>query len=568
MAPEQVEGRSKDLTPRTDVYALGAILYETLAGRPPYLGETPMEIYNQILRGEPVPPRRLNPKLSGELEAIVLKALDREPSRRYPAADALAEDLRRFCNGEPVQARPAAMPTRLWRKAVRQRRILLPTLGSLVLALAFGSWAAASARWRSQKIADGLTAAAAREREGKDQDALYSYRAVLSLDPANADASAGAGRMEQAVKIREAREASLREQERLRNAPRPLEKGLIGWWTFEDVEHESVPDALGRGNVGRFTAPWRSVPGHLGNALSFQGAPGEVEIPTFSRSSNALTLSVWVFHPELPTRPMTYVSVGVATLGAGGTDASLEITLKLRLREHRLLVPGLLRKNRWTLVSGTWDGAALHLYRDGYLVGSRRLEGIVEPSSGARIASTTDPTTGAIDDVRIYERALPPEELRELKREAGVAEAEAWVPIFDGRTLDCIVGAARPHWRVDGGALMPSPGKPEAAQTRSEVTDAEVRFRFGVQDVESAGFAVRQGPQGSARVRFATVRLRELEGKPHELIFRCLGEAVTATLDGEEAFVEIEGQARSGRIQFTGVGGSFRILSLEIRELE
>src|SRR5437763_8955199 len=167
---------------KPDVYALGAILYESLTGRPPFLGDTPMDIYSQILKGEPVPPRRLNPKLSRELEAVVLKAMDREPSRRYPTADALAEDLRRFCDGEPVQARHVGIHTRMWRKAVRQRRFLLPTVGSLLLALAFGSWALASTRWRSQKIAGGLAAAAAQEREGKDQDALYSYRSVLSLD--------------------------------------------------------------------------------------------------------------------------------------------------------------------------------------------------------------------------------------------------------------------------------------------------------------------------------------------------------------------------------------------------
>jgi hypothetical protein len=116
MSPEQVGGRSKEITPRTDVHALGAILYEAVAGRPPYHGETAPEIYAKIVREEPERPRFWNPAVSRELETILLKALEKDPARRYATALELAEDLRRYLDGKPVLARPATLAYRLYRR--------------------------------------------------------------------------------------------------------------------------------------------------------------------------------------------------------------------------------------------------------------------------------------------------------------------------------------------------------------------------------------------------------------------------------------------------------------------
>jgi serine/threonine-protein kinase len=131
MAPEQAAAR-KDVGPAADVYALGAILYELLTGRPPFREATPLDTLVQVLEGEPVPPRRLNPRLPRALELICLKCLEKAPERRYPAVSALADDLERFLDGEAVEARAHGA----WQYLVRWARrepALASRLGGLVV---------------------------------------------------------------------------------------------------------------------------------------------------------------------------------------------------------------------------------------------------------------------------------------------------------------------------------------------------------------------------------------------------------------------------------------------------
>jgi serine/threonine protein kinase len=115
MAPEQAHGRLHEVGPATDVYSLGAILYELLTGRPPFRGQSTLETLDQVRTREPVPPRRRQSGIPSELDAICLKCLEKAANKRYSDGGGLADDLRRWLRGEPTEARPLRWPSRLCR---------------------------------------------------------------------------------------------------------------------------------------------------------------------------------------------------------------------------------------------------------------------------------------------------------------------------------------------------------------------------------------------------------------------------------------------------------------------
>jgi WD40 repeat protein len=138
MAPEQACGWTKRAGPPADVYALGAIFYELLTGRPPFRGATMLETLEQVKTVDPVPPSRLVPRLPRDVETVCLKCLQKEPARRYSDAAALADDLGRYAAGLPVRARRVGEAERAWRWC-RRNPVTAGLVGGIALALVVGT---------------------------------------------------------------------------------------------------------------------------------------------------------------------------------------------------------------------------------------------------------------------------------------------------------------------------------------------------------------------------------------------------------------------------------------------
>jgi WD40 repeat protein len=164
MAPEQAAGKTREIGTAADVYGLGAILYELLTRRPPFLADSALETVSKVVSEEPVAPSRLRPKVPRDLETICLKCLQKAPSRRYVSAQALADDLGRFLRGEPVQGRPVGA----WERAARWARRRPALAGLVAVSLAAALTLAVGGLWYHVRLRAALASAEERRRQADD----------------------------------------------------------------------------------------------------------------------------------------------------------------------------------------------------------------------------------------------------------------------------------------------------------------------------------------------------------------------------------------------------------------
>jgi WD40 repeat protein len=180
MAPEQASGKNKEVGPATDIYALGAILYEMLSGRPPFKAETALDTILQVVEEDPVTLTRLQPNVPRDLETICLKCLEKLPGKRYASALELAEDLQHFLAGEPIRARPIG----IWERAVKwgKRRPAVAGLLTLVLVVAGLGLVGVLLQWQRAEVAHReASARAISEADARSQAQSALGRAESSL---------------------------------------------------------------------------------------------------------------------------------------------------------------------------------------------------------------------------------------------------------------------------------------------------------------------------------------------------------------------------------------------------
>ena len=300
MSPEQASGRPERIGPAADQFSLGSVLYEMLTGKLPFQGGGLREMLNAISEHDPIPPRRLRPSVDRDAETICLKALEKDPSRRYARIGDLADDLGRRLAGEPIHARPRTLAERAMRAFSRQRRVAIAVLGTAAILAAIG---VPILRDRGRHAADEKAA-----REAADLAAAEKGRAL-------ADAQAvleKAGRVQTVLARWTALapvvqgldaihyDGSLTEQEFRRRAQEP-------WARIERFCEETPSDSASRA-VARALSGWaRRLTGHEDEGTTWMREARTIDpdVPYGALMEAMSTFADYVGAQALPAFTMT-----------------------------------------------------------------------------------------------------------------------------------------------------------------------------------------------------------------------------------------------------------------------
>lgn len=176
MAPEQAQGRHERMDRRTDVYGLGATFYHLLTNQTPFAGTSGIDVLMKVLKEDPIPVRKLNPAAPYDLEVVVMKCLEKEPARRYDSARAVAEEIRRYLNGDPIRARRTSWAYRAARKARKHRALFVVSVAAvLALSVLAGVWIRERVR--------AVERAAVARQFGQEVERIDAIMRIASLVP-------------------------------------------------------------------------------------------------------------------------------------------------------------------------------------------------------------------------------------------------------------------------------------------------------------------------------------------------------------------------------------------------
>lgn len=325
MSPEQAAG-SKDISPSSDVYSLGAILYELMTGKPPFCGETPLATLNLVAEADPIPPRLLNPGVDRDLETICLKCLEKSPARRYESADSLADDLHRYLGGEPITARRVSVLSRAIKWCWRNKAVAMLTTGFL-LTIAVSFSAVAYIAYDEMDLRGQAEKAKGQVEKANDLAALRleTMRHLLYLSEM---------RQAQQTLRRADHDGVLRI---LEDHWRPKQglKDLRDWEWYFLKERCQARLAFGSHMDRAFAVAYRPDGKQLASAGGELGKPGEIklwEVRTGNRiktlKGHADVITALAFHPD---KPLLASSSYDKTIKLWDLDTGLEIAT---LRGH------------------------------------------------------------------------------------------------------------------------------------------------------------------------------------------------------------------------------------------